>query len=158
MTTRHSNDSESCLIVPGIGPETAARLLAEMPQLGEFDSARAATSHTGLTPKRHQSGTSINAPSRISKIGNSRVRHALYLPAMAALRSSKEFKELASRLTERGKKKMQIIAAAMHKLVRIAHGASKNQRPYDPNYAARLTTNTVSTARGTDSCGRNRSV
>ncbi len=38
---------------------------------------------------------------------------------MAALRSSKEFKELAARLTERGKKKMQIIAAAMHKLVRI---------------------------------------
>ncbi|HKQ89227.1 MAG TPA: IS110 family transposase, partial [Blastocatellia bacterium] len=36
----------------------------------------------------------------------------------------------------RGKKKMQIIAAAMHKLVRIAHGVLKNQRPYDPNYAA----------------------
>jgi transposase len=122
--------------IPGIGPETAARLLAEMPQLGEFDSARAAAAHTGLTPKRHQSGTSINAPARISKIGNSRVRYALYLPAMAALRSSKEFKELASRLTERGKKKMQIIAAAMHKLVRIAHGVLKNQRPYDPNYAA----------------------
>jgi len=122
--------------IPGIGPETAGRLLAEMPQLGEFDSARAAAAHTGLTPKRHQSGTSINAPTRISKIGNSRVRYALYLPAMAALRSSKEFKELASRLTERGKKKMQIIAAAMHKLVRIAHGVLKNQRPYDPNYAA----------------------
>lgn len=47
---------------------------------------------------------------------------------MAALRSSKEFKELAARLTERGKKKMQIIAAAMHKLVRIAYGVLKNQQ------------------------------
>lgn len=122
--------------IPGIGPETAARLLAEMPQLGEFDSARAAAAHTGLTPRRHQSGTSINAPTRISKIGNPRVRYALYMPAMAALRSSKEFKELAARLTERGKKKMQIVAAAMHKLVRIAYGVLKNQRPYDPNYAA----------------------
>jgi transposase len=122
--------------IPGIGPETAARLLAEMPQLGEFDSARAAAAHTGLTPRRHQSGTSINAPTRISKIGNPRVRYALYMPAMAALRSSKEFKELAARLTERGKKKMQIVAAAMHKLVRIAHGVLKNQRPYDPNYVA----------------------
>jgi len=122
--------------IPGIGPETAARLLAEMPQLGEFDSARAAAAHTGLTPKRHQSGTTINAPTRISKIGNRRVRYALYMPAMAALRSSKEFKELAARLAERGKKKMQIIAAAMHKLVRIAYGVLKNQRPYDPSYAA----------------------
>ena len=122
--------------IPGIGPETAARLLAEMPQLGEFDSARSAAAHTGLTPKRHQSGTSINAPARISKIGNPRVRYALYLPAMAALRSSKEFKDFAARLTGRGKKKMQIIAAAMHKLVRLAHGVLKNQLAYDPHYAA----------------------
>jgi transposase len=122
--------------IPGIGPETAARLLAEMPQLGEFDSARAAAAHTGLTPKRHQSGTSVKATTRISKIGNARVRYALYLPAMAALRSSQEFKEFAKRLTKSGKKKMQIIAAAMHKLVRIAHGVLKNLQEYDPNYAA----------------------
>src|SRR5262249_34102257 len=107
-----------------------------MPQLGEFDSARAAAAHTGLTPKRHQSGSSINSPTRISKIGNPRVRYALYMPAMAALRSSREFKELAARLTERGKKKMQIIAAAMHNLVRIAYGVLKNQQAYDPNYGS----------------------
>ena len=107
-----------------------------MPQLGEFDSARAAAAHTGLTTKRHQSGNSINAPTRISKIGNPRIRYALYMPAMATFRSSREFKVLAARLTERGKKKMQILAAAIHKLVRIAYGVLKNQRPYDPNYAA----------------------
>jgi hypothetical protein len=28
-----------------------------------------------------------------------------------------------------------IIAAAMHKLVRIAYRVLKNQRPYDPSYA-----------------------
>jgi len=122
--------------IPGIGPETAARLLAEMPQLGEFSSARAAAAHTGLTPRRHQSGTTINVPARISRMGNARVRHALYLPALAALRSSKEFKELAARLTGRGKKKMQIIAAAMHKLIRLAHGVLKHERAYDPDYAA----------------------
>lgn len=121
--------------IPGIGPETAARLLAEMPQLAAFDSARAAAAYTGLTPKRHQSGTSLNTPGRLSKIGNPRVRYALYLPAMAALRSSQQFKELSARLTKRGKKKMQIIAAAMHKLVRLAYGVLKNQQAYDPNYA-----------------------
>ena len=122
--------------IPGIGPETAARLRAELPQPGEFDAARAAAAHPGLTPKRHPSGTSIQAPTRMSKLGTPRIRDALDLPAMAALRSSREFKELAARLTERGKKKMQILAAAMHKLVRIAYGVVKNQRPYDPTYAA----------------------
>jgi transposase len=121
--------------IPGIGPETAARLLGEMPQLAEMNSARAAAAHAGLTPRCHQSGSSINAPTRLSKIGNRRVRYALYMPAMAALRSSREFKELAWRLTKRGKKKMQIIAAAMHKLVRIAHGVLKHQQAYEPNYA-----------------------
>lgn len=122
--------------IPGIGPETAARLLAEMPQLAEFESARAAAAYTGLTPKRQQSGSSLNGTGRLSKMGNRRIRYAMYLPAMAALRSSKAFKELAERLTSRGKKKMQIIAAAMHKLIRVAYGVLKHQRPYDPKYAA----------------------
>lgn len=46
--------------IPGIGPETAARLLAEIPQLGALDSARAAAAYSGLTPRRHQSGVSVN--------------------------------------------------------------------------------------------------
>lgn len=122
--------------IPGIGPETAARLLAEMPQLEEFRSARAAAAYTGLTPQRQQSGTSLNAPGRMSKIGNPRVRYALYLPAMAALRSNQEFQALSARLAARGKKKMQIIVAAMHKLVRLAYGVLKNQQPYTPSFGA----------------------
>jgi hypothetical protein len=31
---------------------------------------------------------------------------------------------------------MQIIVAAMHKLVRIAYGVLKNQQAYDPNYGS----------------------
>lgn len=121
--------------IPGIGAETAARLLAEMPQLGEFQTARAAAAYTGLTPKRHQSGSSMQRPGRLSKMGNRRIRYAMYMPAMTALRCSQEFKELGARLVSRGKKKLQIIAAAMHKLIRIAYGVLKHQRPYDPKYA-----------------------
>lgn len=120
--------------IPGIGPETAARLLAEIPQLGELDSARAAAAYSGLTPRRHQSGTSVNAPSRMSKIGNARVRYALYFPAITALRCDPSFKKLAARLAAKGKHQMQIIGAAMHKLVRLAYGVIKNQQAYDKNY------------------------
>jgi transposase len=120
--------------IPGIGPETAARLLAEMPQLAEFGSARAAAAYSGLTPRRHQSGSSINAPSRMSKMGNARVRYALYFPALTALRCDPPFKELAARLAAKGKHQMQIIGAAMHKLVRLAYGVIKNQQAYDKNY------------------------
>lgn len=120
--------------LPGVGPETAARLLAEIPHLAELDSARAAAAYSGLTPRRHQSGTSVNAPSRMSKIGNARVRYALYFPAITALRCNASFQQLAARLAAKGKAKMQIIGAAMHKLVRLAYGVIKNQQAYDKNY------------------------
>ena len=121
--------------LPGIGPETAARLLGEMPHLAEFASARTAAAYPGLTPQRQQSGTSLNAPGRLSKLGNARVRHALYFPALTALRCNPEFQAFAARLTARGKTKMPIIAAAMHKLVRLAYGVLKQQQNYDPHYA-----------------------
>jgi transposase len=120
--------------IPGIAPETAARLLAEIPHLAELNSARAAAAYSGLTPRRHQSGTSVNVPTRMSKIGNARVRYALYFPAITALRCDPSFQQLAARLAARGKHKMQIIGAAMHKLVRLAYGVLKNQQAYDRNY------------------------
>jgi transposase len=120
--------------LPGVGAETAARLLAEIPHLAELNSARAAAAYAGLTPRRHQSGTSVNAPSRMSKIGNARVRYALYFPAITALRCNPAFQQLAARLAAKGKHPMQIIGAAMHKLVRLAYGVIKNQRAYDKNY------------------------
>jgi transposase len=120
--------------IPGIAAETAARLLAEIPQLAALGSARAAAAYSGLTPRRHQSGTSVNAPARMSKIGNARVRYALYFPALTALRCNPSFQQLAARLAAKGKHKMQIIGAAMHKLVRLAYGVLKNQQAYDKNY------------------------
>lgn len=123
--------------IPGIGPETAARLLAEMPQLAAFSSARAAAAYSGLTPRRHQSGSSINTPARMSKLGNARVRYALYFPALAALRCDPSFKALAARLAAKGKHQMQIIGAAMHKLVRLAYGVLKNQQAFDKNHLVR---------------------
>jgi transposase len=120
--------------LPGVGAETAARLLAEIPHLAELGSARAAAAYAGLTPRRQQSGTSVKAPSRMSKIGNARVRYALYFPALTALRSNPAFQQLAARLAARGKHKMQIIGAAMHKLVRLAYGVIKHQQAYDKNY------------------------
>src|SRR4030095_11226822 len=80
--------------IPGIAPETAARLLAEIPHLAELNSARAAAAYSGLTPRRHQSGTSVNVPTRMSKIGNARVRYALYFPAITALRCDPSFQQL----------------------------------------------------------------
>jgi len=43
-------------------------------------------------------------------------------------------KNWRARLAAKGKHQMQIIGAAMHKLVRLAYGVIKNQQAYDKNY------------------------
>ena len=82
---------------------------------------------------------------RLSKIGNARLRKALYFPAVTALRCSPFFQQWAEGLRQRGKSKMAVIGAAMRKLVHLAYGVLKTGKPFDPEWAkTRLTPNTVS--------------
>lgn len=119
--------------IPGIGQKTAQVLLSEI-EFSRFDSARSIAAQAGVTPGKHQSGTSINW-TRLSKIGNGRIRKALYFPAMSAMKHNEIIKAFASRLSQNGKTPMQVICAAMRKLLHIAFGVLKNNQPFDPNLA-----------------------
>jgi transposase len=124
-------DCELLSSIPGIGAATAARLLAEMQQLRRFGSARQAAAYAGLTPRRQESGTSLRGPGRLSKVGNARVRKALYLPALTALRFNPLIGKMGQRLRQRGKREMVIVGAAMRKLVHLAYGVLKTGKPFD---------------------------
>jgi transposase len=117
--------------IPGIGLTTAAIVLAELGDVSRFACARQAAAYAGLTPSLHISGTSVKRRSRLSKIGNSRLRRALYLPAISALRSNTVIQHLAHRLEERGKAKMTIVGASMRKLVHLCFGVLRNGRTFD---------------------------
>ena len=119
--------------IPGIGEKTAQLLLGEI-EFRAFSSARAVAAHAGVTPRRSQSGTSLNW-TRLSKIGNSRIRRALYFPAIVAVKYNQVINLFARRLRENGKRPMQVIGAAMRKLLHIAYGVIKNNSPFDPTPA-----------------------
>jgi transposase len=118
--------------IVGIGPDTAARLLAEIGDIKAFGSARQLAAYAGLTPQEHTSGTSVQGKTRLCKIGNARLRKALYFPAIAFLRCAPELQLWRERLAAAGKTKMAIIGAAMHKLIRIAYGVLASGQKYDP--------------------------
>jgi transposase len=118
--------------IPGIGDTTAAVLLAELFDK-RYSSARQAAAFAGVVPRIVESGT-LRRPGRLSKIGPSRVRKALYFPALAALRCNPTVQSLRGRLRAKGKVPMVIIGAAMRKLIHIAYGVLKSQRAYDPQY------------------------
>ena len=94
--------------IPGIGEATAALLLAELGDMSQFGSARQVAAFAGLVPRIRESGSSVRARSRLSKIGSPRLRSSLYLPALAALRCNPLIKALGSRLSAAGKSKMLI--------------------------------------------------
>ena len=121
--------------IPGIGEATAAALLAEVPDINQYRSARQVAAFAGLVPRERQSGSSIRGRVRLSKIGNPRLRKALYFPAVTALRCSPFFREWAEGLRQRGKSKMAVIGAVMRKLVHLAYGVLKSGRPFDPEWA-----------------------
>lgn len=121
--------------IKGIGPKTAGVLLAEMYDLANYESARAAAADAGLTPRHHTSGQTIRRKPKLSKMGKSAVRGALFLPAITAMRHNPFVRALKERLEARGKHWKVIVGAAMRKLLHLAYGVLKNQTPFDPNYS-----------------------
>jgi transposase len=125
--------SELLQTIPGIGERTANLLLSEI-EFERYDSARAIAAQAGVTPRKRQSGTSLKQTS-LSKLGNARIRRALYFPAITAKQHNEIIKEFAKRLKKNGKTPMQIVCAAMRKLLHIAFGVLKHKRAFDASLA-----------------------
>ncbi len=121
--------------IPGIGLTTAAVLLAEIVDVTQYRSARQVAAFAGLVPRERSSGSSVRGRTKLSKIGNARLRKALYFPAITALRCIPFFKEWAKGLQERGKCKMSVICAVMRKLVHVAYGVLKSGKPFNPEWS-----------------------
>jgi transposase len=121
--------------IPGIAETTAALLLSEITEIKQYRSARQVAAYAGLVPRERQSGSSVRGRTRLSKIGNARLRRALYFPAITALRCSPFFQAWAKGLQERGKSKMSVICAVMRKLVHLAYGVLKSGKEFDPQWA-----------------------
>lgn len=119
--------------IPGVGETTSATLISEL-DFDQFSSARQVAAYTGLTPSDRQSGTSVKGRPRLSKIGSSRLRKALYMPAMAAMRYNPLISQFVSRLKDKGKAGKVIVAAVMRKLIHMAFGIIRSGRPFDPNF------------------------
>ena len=119
--------------IPGIGKRTAAKLLAEIEDISHYKSARQVAAYAGLTPKNNRSGT-WRGKTRLSKTGNARVRKALFLPAMVAKQHNPIVRTFCQRLARNGKNKMEVIGAAMRKLLHIAFGVLKSGKMFDPDH------------------------
>jgi transposase len=122
--------------IPGIGDKTAARVLAAVRDIHQFRSARQYAAFSGLVPRPVESGT-LRRRATLARVGSARLRHALYFPALTALRYNPVLQALHARLASKGKPKMVIVAAAMRKLLHLIYGVLTSGRAFDPTIALR---------------------
>lgn len=108
--------------IPGIGPVSAAMLIAELPELGRMTSGEAAAM-TGLAPVPHDSGAMRGR--RTIAGGRRSLRHVLFQAALAAACHNPVLKPVAKRLKERGKPHKLVIIAIARRLVTIANAIIK---------------------------------
>lgn len=129
---------ELLISIPGVGKLTAAKVLGEVRNISEFQDARQLAAYAGLTPKNFFSGSSVRKKSILTKTGNANLRKILYMPAISAKRWNPIIKAFCERLLASGHCPMEVIAAAMRKLLHIAYGILKSQRPFDPNHLIKV--------------------
>jgi len=118
--------------IPGLGKATIPVLLSVLADPSRFGSAKQCAAYAGLTPSERQSGK-YRGQTRLSKTGDPLLRKALYLPALVAWRHNPVLRPFCERLKARGMNGKAIVCAAMRKLLHIAFGVLKSNRPFDPN-------------------------
>ena len=125
---------ENVCTIKGVREITVLTVLCETDGFQLCQSARQAVSYAGLDVSEYQSGT-ILKDKRISKKGNARIRHALYLPAVVAGTTGgpKSLMNLYKRVVQKHPtaKKVAIIAVE-RKLLMLIYTLWKKQEPFDP--------------------------
>jgi transposase len=119
--------------VPGLGEASIPTLLGHYGGPARFGSSKQAVAYAGVDVRHYESGSSVHGRPRLSKRGNSKLRRALYMPAVVSMRLTGWGKAFAARLAAAGKPKMVIIGALMRKLVEMAYAILKSGQPFDPN-------------------------
>jgi transposase len=122
--------------LPGIGPRTGARILAEIGDGSRFADASKLASYAGLAPVTRQSGTSIRGESK-SRRGNHRLKNAMFLAAFASLRSP-ESKAFYDRKRAEGKKHNAAIICLARRRTGVIYAMLRDQQPYQPPAPAEL--------------------
>lgn len=114
--------------LPGIGPRTGARILAEIGDGTRFANGSKLASYAGLAPVTRQSGTSLNHEAK-SRRGNHRLKNAMFLAAFASLRSP-DSKAFYDRKRAEGKKHNAAVICLARRRCDVILAMLRDRQPY----------------------------
>lgn len=118
--------------IDGIGPTTAARLIAEFGDISAFPSPAAMAAYVGCVPGLRQSGKRAPTRAGLTPHGNARLRAKLWMPTLTAVRKNPWLRAYYEGLRARGKLPKVALVAAMRKLLIAVHFVARHRKPFVP--------------------------
>ena len=137
VMARHDPNARLLMSTPSVGAIVALTVASAIDDPARFKSSKSVGAHFGMTPKKYQSGET-DYSGRISKIGDSGVRTALYEAAHVILTrpvKGSALKSWAMRLAKRAGMAKAKVALA-RKLAVIMHRMLVDGKPFNPAAAA----------------------
>lgn len=134
LNTPSQGPSEVDLItsIPGVGPKTAAVLIAEIGDISRFKSANHLVGYFGFFPQIRESGGRLLGTPKISPRGPKHFRKALYMAAVASLKHNPEMKAVYDRKKSQGKAAKQALIVVSRKLLATVYSLLRYQTTYNP--------------------------
>ncbi len=122
-----ANDEKLMRSMPGIGPVSAASLLAELPELGQL-TRRKIAALVGLAPHARDSGAFKGR--RTIWGGRADLRNTLHMGLIAAIRRDNPIQEAYRRLRGNGKPHKLATTAVLRKMIVQLNAMIRDQCPY----------------------------
>lgn len=130
LATTH-DDYHLLLSIPGMGPKTTPRTMAEIGDISRFPTPDHLASYAGLAPINKQSGSALHTVHR-NQAGNHRLKNALFLAAFVATRSDPRAAACYQQQRNKGKHHNAAIIAVARKRCDIIWAILTTQTPYKP--------------------------
>jgi len=131
-TLRNHEVGSLLTTIDGIGPTTAARIVAEVRDLARFPTPAALAAYVGVIPGLRHSGKRNPKRAALTSIGNARLRRALWMPTLTAVRRNPWLRAYYQRLRSGGKLPKVALVACMRKLLHAVFSVAKHRRPFVP--------------------------
>jgi transposase len=141
QAVQHDATCRRLMTVLGVGSVAALSFKVGVDNPLRFTRSRTVGAHFGLTPRRHQPGTSIDYEGHITKQGDIAVREALCEAAASLLLRVRRWSALRAwglRIAKRSSMLCAIVAVA-RKLAGILHRMWINQTDFHVGFGAKIT-------------------
>jgi transposase len=125
------DDAQRLQTIPGIGPQNAATIRAELGDVSRFSRVEQVIAYAGLEPRTQDSGR-FAGQKRLSKRGPGAWRQALYLATLVAVRFRAEWRSRYQRLLARGRAKKEALTILARSLLKVIYYLLRTGASYDP--------------------------